>query len=67
MLQTEISNIKKLQEEMRSKQALFKEEAKIQQKTLNSWVDVVRKREYPPLLTVVEGVVQTKLNEEHIS
>jgi hypothetical protein len=66
MIQIEISNIKNLQYEMRSQWTLFKEEAKIQQKTLNSWVDVVRKREHPPSLTMVEGVVQEKLNEEHL-
>jgi phage terminase large subunit-like protein len=52
---------------MRSQHAIFKEEEKMQQQTLNSWLEVVWKKEQPPPLTVVEGVVQTKLNEEHIS
>ena len=64
-LQTKFSNIKNLQEEMRS-QALFKHEAETQQQTLNSWVEVVRKREYPPLLTMVEGVVQARLNKDQL-
>jgi hypothetical protein len=66
VLQTEISNTKNLQEEMRTQQALFKDEAETQQKTINSWVDVIRKREQHPPLTVFEGVVQAKLNEERL-
>jgi len=62
VLQIEISNIKNLQE-MRSQQALFKVEVEMQHETLNSWVDVVQKREQSLSLTMVDGVVQAKLNE----
>ena len=50
---------------MRSQQDLFKEEAEIQKKTLNSWLMWYRKGTTPSI-TVVEGVVQAQLNEERL-
>ena len=66
LLQIKLSNINNIQEEMRSQQSLFKQETKTQQQTLNSWVEVVWKREQPPTLNVVEGMIQAKLNEERL-
>jgi chromosome segregation ATPase len=60
------SEIRTLQDELKSQQALLKQETKTQQKTLNSWVEVVKKREQPPQLAEVEGVIQAKLNEERL-
>jgi hypothetical protein len=37
------SEIKTLQDELKSQQALFKQETETQQQTLNSWVEVVQK------------------------
>ena len=53
-----------LQEELKSQQALLKQEIETHRKTLDSWVDVVRKREQPLQLVEVEEVIQSKLNEE---